>query len=94
MDDTENVVAFQYRIHYNADGVDIVDFIEGTALDIHLAVDAVDALDPAVDLCGHVLRLQAGLNALDDVLEKSLPVLLAQGQLLFDFVVGHGVKVL
>ena len=94
MDDTENVVALQYRIHYNADGVDIVDFIEGTALDIHLAVDAVNALDPAVDLCGHVLRLQAGLNAFDDVLEKSLPVLLAQGQLLFDFVVGHGVKVL
>ncbi len=94
MDDAQDVVALQHRVHDDPDGVDVVYLIHVPALHVHLAVDAVDALDPAVDLGVDVFVIQAALDAGDDALQKGFPLLLAHVQLLFDIGVGDGVQVL
>ena len=93
MDDAQDVVALQHRIHNHPDGVDVVDLVHVAPLHIHLAVDAVDAFYPAVDLGGDVLIPQAAVDPGDDALQKGLPLLLAQGQLALDIGVGHRVQV-
>ena len=47
MHDAQEVVALNDRVHNEPHRVDVVDLVKGPALHIHLAVDAVDALDPA-----------------------------------------------
>ena len=94
MDDAKDIVAFQHGIHNDAHRVYVVNLIKRASLDIHFAVDAVNAFYPPVNLRGDMLFLQACLDPLDNVAEKRFPVLFAQGQLLLDLVIGHRIKML
>ena len=94
VDDAQDVVAFQHRIHNNPHRVDVVNLVHIAALHIHLAVDAVDAFHPSVNLGLDMLFLQALVDPHNDALQKGLALLLPEGQLAFDIGVGDGVQVL
>ena len=49
VDEAQGAVTLGQRIQNDTDGIDIVDLIEGLVLHDGLAVDAVDALDAALD---------------------------------------------
>src|SRR5699024_12366264 len=48
VDQAQGAVALGDGVQDDADGVDVVDLVKGFVLDEHLAVNAVDALDPAL----------------------------------------------
>ena len=50
VDDSQRLIALCDRIYDDPDGADIVDLAEGQVLALHLAVDAVDVLGPALNL--------------------------------------------
>ena len=50
MDDAQDPVAVLHRIHQHPDGQEIVDFVDGLMVPLHLLVDAVEALGTALDL--------------------------------------------
>ena len=58
MHHAQDVIAFIDGVHNDPQGIDIEDLIEIPALDIHLAVDAVDALDPALQVEVHSLGIE------------------------------------
>ena len=92
VDEAQGAVALSQRIQNDTDGIDIVDLIEGLVLHDGLAVDAVDALDPALD--GGTLDAALLQPQLDDTGHSGkelLPCTLAQH--LADLLVAHGVKV-
>ena len=64
MDEAKGAVTLGQRIQNDPDRVDIVDLVEGLILHDGLAVDAVDALDPALD--GGTLDAAFHQTALDD----------------------------
>ena len=49
MDEAQRGITLGHAVNDDADRVDIVDFLKILILHIHLAVDAVDALDPVAD---------------------------------------------
>ena len=52
MDEAQGAVALSQGVQDDAHRVDVVNFIEGPVLHDGLAVDAVDALDAALDEIG------------------------------------------
>ena len=92
VDNAQNVVALQHGIHNDTHRVNIVDLIKGASLHVHLAVNAVNAFYPSVDLRGDMLLLQPRLNALDNIAEECLPIFFSQRKLLFYFMISHRIK--
>ena len=95
VDHAQHVVAVRHRVHQHPESEEVVDLLHGLVLGVHLAVDAVGVLHPAVD-CGVLdaqLRQPPGDLLLDGAHELGvLPAL--RLQLGDDLVVAHRVQVL
>ena len=95
VDDPQHVVAVRHRVHQHPEGEEVVDLVHGLVLGVHLPVDAVGVLHPAVDrgVANAHLHQPLGDLGLDGAHELVvLPAL--GGQLVHDLVVGHRVQVL
>ena len=93
VDQAQGAVALGQRIQNDADRIDIIDLVEGLVLHDGLAVDAVNALDAALDGGPFdAAFLQAALNDTRHPGKELLPRPLAQH--LADLVVAHGVEVM
>ena len=93
MDHAEAVVAVADRVDDQPHGVDVVDLLEGLALHIHFAVNAVDGFDTPLD--GGVLY--HGFDPRGDLFLDAFQKLLALGLLFrqrpLDLLVGDGIQV-
>ena len=93
VDQAQGAVALGQRIQNDADRIDIIDLVEGLVLHDGLAVDAVNALDAALDGGPFdAAFLQAALNDTRHPGKELLARPLAQH--LADLVVAHGVEVM
>ena len=93
MDETKGAVTLGQRIQNDPDRVDIVDLVEGLILHDGLAVDAVNALDPALD--GGTLDAAFHQTALNDARhldQKLLTGALAEHPA--DLGIAHGVQIM
>ena len=93
VDETKGAVTLGQRIQNDSYRVDIVDLVKGLVLHDGLAVDAVDALDPALD--GGTLDAAFHQTALDDaghLDQKLLAGALAEHSA--DFGVAHRVQIM
>ena len=79
-------------VHNHPEGVQVEDLAELFVLGVHLPVDGVDVLHPAVDRALDALLLQAGGDLLLDVLHKGRVGLGLAVQLVGDLLVGDGVQ--
>ncbi len=52
MNDAENGVAILHRVGDDSHGVEVIDLVDADALALQFSVDAVEALDPALDAAG------------------------------------------
>ena len=94
VDNAQHIVAVLNGIHDDPHGKYIVDFLKGLSLDKHFAVDAVNALDPALDVHIGNGDLHPAADQSLCILDKLLPAFAAGGQVLLDLPVGLGVQVL
>ncbi len=94
MDDAQNVVAFDDAVHNDAHRIDVVDFIETSAVHIHLAVDAIDAFDAAlqVDFLA-VLHHDPLDDALLNVVDKLVALVAFELEHVLDLLVSDRVEV-
>ena len=85
----QTVVAVDHGVNDDAHGVNIIDFIERSrlALHEHFAVDAVNALDSAVDLGFDAALVNALDDALADIGQKLVALSALAGELFFNFMV-------
>jgi len=93
MDEAKGAVTLGQRIQNDTDRIDIVDLVEGLILHDGLAVDAVNALDPALD--GSTLDAAFHQTALNDARhldQKLLTGALAEHPA--DLGVAHGVQIM
>ena len=93
VDQAQGAVALGDGVQDDADGVDVVDLVKGFVLDEHLAVDAVDAFDPAlhggaVDAALLQPLFDQGGHAGQELFARAL------AQQLADLLVAHGVQVM
>ena len=72
VDDAQHGIAGGHVLHQDADGQDVVQLVHGELLALHLLVDAVIMLGPALDLAGNPLLGQAGLQRLDPLTDDLL----------------------
>ena len=93
VDDAETVVAVRHRVDDDADGIDIVDLVEGVAADEHLPVNAVDALLPSADLRFRNELLDAFADFFHRVGDERRVDLIVVREQVFDGVVAVGVQV-
>ena len=79
VDQTQRRVTLGDIVQNDADGVDVVDLLKVLVLHIHLAVDAVDALDAVADggLLDAVFRQMLG-DGMADLMQKLIAVLVQQ----------------
>ena len=91
MDEAQRVVTLRHILEDDTHGVDVVDLLEVLILHVHLAVDAVDALDAVADggLLDAVFRQMLGDGVADRV-QELVAVLIQQ---VADGLVAHGVQV-
>ncbi len=91
---TQHVVAVGDGVHDDPEGVDVVKLVDGLALSLHLPVDGVYMLDPAIGLVGNA----HGGKPLGDLVlngaHEHLVLLLVGVQIVHDLVVGIGHQVL
>ena len=66
MDDPQHIVAFGHGVHNHPEGKQIEHIIQRFVLGIHLPVNAVGMLHPAVDLALNMGLLQPGLDLIVD----------------------------
>ena len=93
MDHTQRIVALGHRVQNDAHGIHVVDLIKLLFLHDGLAVNAVNALDPALHVgILHAVFLQALLNGMAHMLQKFIAAVL--GQLFLDLVVANGIQIL
>ena len=90
--DAEHRVALVRGIHDDPHGIDVINLVKVSALHVHLAVDAVDALDPALQKELHALFFQSGLDLFLDVFQKLLPLTLFELEQPLDFLIGNRVQ--
>ena len=93
MDEAKGAVALGQRIQNYPDRIDIIDLVEGLILHDGLAVDAVNALDPALD--GGTLDAafhQTALNDAGHLDQKLLTGALAEHPA--DLGIAHGVQIM
>ncbi len=86
--DAEHRVAVLRLVHQHAQRAHVVDLAEIEVLRLHLAVDAVDVLRPAVDLRHKAGRRQLALQAGDGLLDELLALDAALVEHLRDALVG------
>ena len=94
VDTAQHVVAGGHVGDDDPEGVEVEDLVQGLLLGVHLAVDGVDMLDPAVDLAVDVLLGHAALDLLLDAAHKLLMDGGAGGELVGNLLVSDGVEVL
>ena len=92
VDNTQHIVTVVNRVHNHPHGVDVVNFVEGTALHIHLAVNTRNALDTAGDKGLHVEFQQTLLNPFLDASQELIALVFPQGQGVLNFLVGNRVE--
>ena len=85
---SQNVIAVGDGIHNHPESIDVVQLVHGLALGLHLAVDGVNVLDPAVGL---VVDTHAG-QTLGDLLlngaHEHLVLFFVGSQVIRDFLIG------
>ena len=91
VDEAQRVITLGHILEDDAHGVNIVDLLEILILHVHLAVDAVDALDAVADggFLDAVFRQMLG-NGVADRVQELVAVLVQQ---VADGLVAHGVQV-
>ena len=89
----EHVVAVDDRVNDDAQGEHVVDLVEALALNEHLAVNAVDALDAPLDVDAGNQRLHAAADQLLRALYELLAPGAARLEVLLDLMVGDRVEV-
>ena len=95
VDNPQHVVAVRHRVHQCPEGEEVVKLLHGLLLEVHLPVDAVGVLHPAVDGgVGDILLRQTGADLLLNPAHKLVVLDAVGGQLLRDLAVGHRVQVL
>ena len=93
VDDAQHIVAVGDIVHDDPERVQVEDLVHGLVLGVHLAVDGVDVLDPAVNGAADALLVQPLLDALLDAGEEFLMGGGAGGQLVGDLLVADGVQI-
>ena len=93
VDDPQGFIAFMDRVHDDAKGQEIVEFIQGDLLGLELAVDAVEIFDPPVHFPLDVVLLQFVPEELAHVLVVFLQGALLPGQALLDLLIGLRLQV-
>ena len=88
----EHVIAVRNRVHDDAHRADVVDFVDGLVLRVHLAVDGVDVLDAGGDGIVDMRLGELCRNALLNALEELLVLLALRLQSLDDLVIADGVE--
>ena len=88
----QHIVTFIDCVHDDTQGIDVKDLIEITALDIHLAVDAVDALYPALQKELHALFVQSFPYLFLDGVQKTLSLLLFELEHPLNLLIGNRVQ--
>ena len=94
VDDAQDIVALGHVVDDDPEGIEVEDLVHGLVLGIHLAVDGVDMLHPAVDGAADALLVQPVLDALLDARQKLLMGGGAGGQLVGNLPVADGIQVL
>ena len=94
MDVTQNVVAVGDRAHDDAEGIEIVELVDGLVLGLHLAVDGIDVLDAAGDRAGDADLLEPVGDHLLDGLHELLGLLLVGVEIVHQLAVALGVQIL
>ena len=94
MDDAQDIVALGHVVDDDPEGIEVEDLVHGLVLGIHLAVDGVDMLHPAVDGAADALLVQPVLDALLDARQELLVGGGAGGQLVGNLPVADGIQVL
>ena len=74
MDDAQDIVAFIDRIDDNAHCINIENFFKRFSLNIHFAIDAINALNTSIDINIVVFCRQPLANFILDLLQKALAV--------------------
>ena len=92
MDQAQRGITFRHRINNDADSINIINLLKVLVLHIHLAVNAVDALDTVADGCSvDAVLFQVFLDGGADIVEEVIPMLVQQGA---DHVIAHRIQVL
>ena len=93
VDAPQDAVAGGNVVHDDPEGVEVKDLAELLVLGVHLPVDGVDVLHPAIDGALDALLFQAGGDLLLDVFHEGGVGSGLAGQLVGDVPIGHGVQV-
>ena len=89
----QHIVALRDVVHDHPEGVQVENLVHGLVLGVHLAVDGVGVLHPAVDGAADALGVQPVLDALLHRGHKLLVGGGPGGQLVGDLLVAHRVQV-
>ena len=90
--DAQHRVTLIAGVHDDTDSIYVVDFVEVSALHIHLAVDAVDALYPALQKELHALFVQSFPYLFLDGVQKTLSLLLFELEHPLNLLIGNRVQ--
>src|SRR5215831_177253 len=77
MDDSEEGVAIHLRVRHDAQGGQIVDLLKCNRLLVHLLVDPVEVLRPAIDLPRQSVLSHGLVHELDDLLDILLSIFIS-----------------
>ena len=94
VDVAQDVVAVGNAVYDHAEGVEVIQLVDGLALGLHLAVDGVDVLDPPGDGAGNAHRGQPLGDAGLDGLHKHLGLLLVGVEIGHELFIAVGVEIL
>lgn len=93
MDDSQHPVAVLHRIHQHPDCQQVIYFVDGLVVPLHLFVDAVEAFGPALDLAvdaGFLAQLPEFVHGL---LDHGFPFVALHLHLFHQFIVMLGFHV-
>ena len=88
----QNVIAVGHGVYDDAHGADVVDFIHGLVLGVHLAINRVDMLDACRDIMTDTGLVELERDALLDVIEEILVSLGLLFQSVHNFLIANRVK--
>ena len=90
--DAQHRVTLIAGVHDDTDSIYVVDFVEVSALHIHLAVDTVEALYPALQKELHALFVQSFPYLFLNGIQKTLPLLLFELEHPLNLLIGNRVQ--
>ena len=93
VDAAQHVIAAGDVVHDDPEGVQVEDLVQGLVLGVHLPIDGVDVLYPAIDGGVDALLPQALLDLMLDARHKLLVGGGALGQLVLDLFIAHRVQI-